>query len=171
MPPTFWEQHGTNIVIAGIALAMLAGSVLWRICRPKPPLIVAPDIEASAALVKWLGQPEDGNCLSNTSQILRRYVVRAFGLPAGEYTTAEFCCELEKSEKIAPELKPAISDFLRECDKRKFSPAGSPASINAVSRALALIEQAEKQRALVGQVSSRDDDGSSAASPHQISVK
>lgn len=143
MPPTFWEQHGTNIIITSIALGMLAGGVLWWLCRPKPPVVVPPAVQAREALARWAGRPEDRNCLSSISQVLRHYVVCAFEFPAGECTTAEFCRELEQNEKIGPELTQAISTFLRECDERKFSPAGSPAPLNAASRALELVARAE----------------------------
>jgi hypothetical protein len=147
MPPTFWEQHGTNIIIASIALVVLAGGILWWICRPKPPVVVPPEIQAREALARWADRPEDGNCLSKISQILRRYFICAFEFPAGEFTTAEFCRELERNEKIGPELTRAIAGFLRECDKQKFSPAGSPASLNAAGRALDFVAIAEKIRA------------------------
>lgn len=147
MPPTFWEQHGTDLIIVIVALALLAASVLWRLCRPKPAFVVPPEVQAREALARWAGRPEDGNSLSNISQILRRYFVSVFEFPAGEFTTAEFCRELERNKKIGPELTQAIAGFLRECDERKFSPAGSPASINAASRALELVALAEKVRA------------------------
>ncbi len=146
MPPTFWEQHGPAIVAGSVVLVLIAGLVLWRMCQRKPPVVVPPAVQAREALARWMGQPEDGNCLSDISQILRRYVVRAFEFPAGEFTTAEFCGELERSEKIGPELAQAISGFLRECDERKFSQAGSLTPLNAANRALELVALAEKVR-------------------------
>ena len=146
LPPTFWQQHGPAIIAGSVALVLVAGLGLWWICRQKPPAVVLPEAQVREALVKWMGQPEDGICLSRISQTLRRYVVQAFEFPAGEFTTSEFCRELDRSEKIGPELTQAISGFLHECDERKFSPAGSATPLNAASRALELVLLAEKVR-------------------------
>ena len=62
--------------------------------------------------------------LSEASQILRRYVAAAFAWPPAELTTAEFSAALAGDEKIGPELARTLSNFLRECDERKFAPAG-----------------------------------------------
>ena len=100
IPPTFWERHGTVILVAGIALIALAVLILWKLFQPKPPVILPPEVLAREALSKLLDQPEDGRLLSNVSQILRRYVIAAFELPAAELTTTEFCAALAASEKI-----------------------------------------------------------------------
>jgi hypothetical protein len=105
-----------------------------------------PEILAREALTKLLRQPEDGKILSEVSQILRRYVITAFELPAAELTTTEFCAALAASEKVGAELAQTISSFLRECDGRKFSPASEPAPLNAAERALELIALAEEVR-------------------------
>jgi hypothetical protein len=125
IPPTFWEQHGTMILLAGIALIAAAALILWKLLQPKPPVILRPEILAREALTKLLRQPEDGKLLSDVSQILRRYIIAAFELPAAELTTTEFCAALAASENIGRELAGLISDFLRECDKRKFAPPGA----------------------------------------------
>jgi hypothetical protein len=147
LPPTFWEQHGTTILVGGFLLVLLAVLFVWKMLRPRPPASVLPEVLARAALTKLLHQPEDGRCLSEISQILRRCVAAAFEFPPGEMTTAEFCAALARHEKIGAELAQAISSFLRECDARKFSPAASAAPFNAASRALKLISLAEERRA------------------------
>jgi len=146
MPPAFWEQQGTTVLVAGITLITLAFLILWKLFQPKPAVIQPPEIVAREALAKLPRQPEDGKHLSEVSHILRRYVIGAFKLPPGEFTTAEFSAALAGSEKIGAELAQTISNFLRECDERKFSPASSTVPFRAAARALELIALAEKRR-------------------------
>ena len=49
--------------------------------------------------------------------------------------------------EIGPEISGAVSDFLRECDQRKFAPIPPPAPLGAVSEAERLIGRAEARRA------------------------
>jgi hypothetical protein len=146
LPPTFWEQHGTPVIVGGFAFVILAMLVLWKLFQPKPVVILPPEFVARAALAKLIGRPEDGKLLSDVSQILRRYVIAAFNFPAAELTTAEFCTVFTSNGTIGAELAESISGFLRECDVRKFSPTKSAPAINAASRALELIALCEKQR-------------------------
>jgi hypothetical protein len=145
MPPTFWEQRGTLVIIGVFAFIILAMLVLWKLFQPKPAVILPPEVLARDALAKLIGRPEDGKLLSDVSQILRRYVIAAFELPTGELTTAEFCAALAGNEKIGAELVGSISSFLRECDDRKFSPTKS-APLDAANRALELVALSEKTR-------------------------
>jgi hypothetical protein len=147
MRPTFWEQYGTaTLVIIPIVLA-LGGLAGWLISRPKPPVIVPPEVPARASLTKLLPQPENGKVLSEISHVLRRYVLAVFDFPSAELTTAELSAALAGSQKAGPELAQAIADFLRECDRRKFSPPSSTPPLNAAARALELVEQAGRRRA------------------------
>jgi hypothetical protein len=146
IPPTFWEQHGTMILVAGITAIALAVLISWKIFHPKPPVILPPEVLAREALTKLLRQPEDGKLLSNVSQILRRYVTAAFELPAAELTTTEFCAALAASVKVGTEPAQTISDFLRACDERKFSTSPAAAPLNAATRALELVALTENAR-------------------------
>jgi len=154
IPQTFWNQHGTMIIIGGLTALLLFGVLLWMLLRTKMPLVVPPEILARQALSKLEGLPEDGNVLSEVSQILRRYVSTVFKLPPGELTTAEFFSALASNDKISVELGDAVSRFLRECDERKFSTAAVSTPFNAVPRALKLISLAEAHLASVPQPSS-----------------
>jgi hypothetical protein len=145
IPPTFWEQHGTAVLAGGFILLALAAAVVWRILNPGPQPVLPPAIVARKALEKCRARPEDGIVLSEVSQTLRHYVGAVFKFPPGEFTTAEFCRQLERSEKVAPQLTGAISDFLRTCDERKFSPAASSAPINAAVRALDFVGLTEDE--------------------------
>ena len=148
--PTFWEQHGTAMVVTGLLLPSLAGLIGWLIFRPKPPVPVPPDVLARETLMRLSRQPEDGKVLSETSQVLRRYIIAAFKLRGGELTTVEFSAMLAGSQKVGRELGQAVSGFLRECDERKFAAANPNTPFNAANRALGIIAEAEKQRVRYG---------------------
>lgn len=149
LPATFWERHETAIFAAGMACLAFAGLFLKLWLRPETPPVLLPEMVArqeSLALAGLRGRLEDGKLLSEVSQILRRYVVAAFGLPPAEMTTTDFCAALNKDEKIGPELAGMIAVFLRDCDARKFALNATGATFNAVDRALELISVAEQRR-------------------------
>jgi hypothetical protein len=141
-------------------LALVCG-VAWLLTRPKPPVVVPPEVQARQALDALRQQPEDGALLSRVSQILRHYVTAAFELPPGELTTAEFCTMIATHSPIGPELSAALTAFLCECDRRKFSPSAPAPPLSAVAQALKLIDQAQTRRLALAQ---------SAAQPSQSSV-
>ncbi len=145
LPLTFWEQHQATIIIAGFAFFAFVFLFIKTMLRPESPKILPPEMVAQEALARLQDRPEDGNVLSGVSQILRRYVSETFSLSNGELTTAEFCAAIEVSPQIGSELAGEVSGFLRECDVRKFSPAGGTAPVNAVSRALEIVARIEKE--------------------------
>ena len=122
IPPTFWEQNGIWIILAGVVLLGVIAFIAWWLLRPKPVVAVPPDVQARSALESLRQKPEDGAALSQVSQILRHYVNAAFGLPPGEMTTADFCQAVADQGRLGAELSAALADFLRKCDERKFAP-------------------------------------------------
>lgn len=148
IPPTLWERFGWTLWIAiPLLLLALAFTVWWWLRPGKPPVLVAPAVQARVTLMALQGQPEDGAVLSQISRALRNYLTTAFWLRPDESTTTEFCARLNASERIGPELAAALGDFLRACDERKFAPAAGGEPCRAANRALALVEQAEARRA------------------------
>ena len=145
--PSFWDQHQLAIVLAIIVFLAAVCAGVWILLRPKPPLLPTPAARARAALEPLRGQPETGLLLSQTSRIIRSYFAAAFHLPVGELTTTEFCRLLQNGNQITPELSAALSEFLRQCDLRKFAPLGPLPPMGAVSSATELIQQAEVKRA------------------------
>jgi hypothetical protein len=145
LPPTFWEQYGNSIIIGGIVLVLLVAVGIWLGLRKRPVAIVPPEVRARNELLALQALPEDGAVLSKVSQALRRYFIAAFGLPPGEYTTAEFCRVIHRNEKIGAELSTSVAVFLRNCDENKFSPV-STTPLSAVARALELVERGEALR-------------------------
>ena len=146
MPPTFWDQYSLWVILFGVLLLALVCAVAWVLTRPKPPMVVPPEVQARQALEPLRQQPEEGVLLSRVSKILRHYVAAAFGLPPGELTTAEFCRAIDGHAQIGPELSAALSEFLRQCDQRKFSPSAPVQPLGAVAQALKLIDQAQGRR-------------------------
>jgi hypothetical protein len=147
LPPTFWEQHGLWVIVAGSLFLALICLAAWFLLRSRPQLAVPPEVQARQALEPLRRQPEDGALLSQVSQVLHRYITAAFNLPPEELTTAEFCRAVASHAPIGPELSGALGDLLRQCDQRKFSPPAPAPPLSAVARALKLIEQAEARRA------------------------
>lgn len=147
MAPTFWERHGTVVLISGFAFIALAGAISWLLLRPRPPVVVPPEVLARESLTRLLRQPETGIVLSEISQTLRLYTLAAFGLAGGQPTTGEFCAALASSEKVGADLARTVSTFMRECDERKFSPANPGTPLHAADRALEIILEIERQRA------------------------
>jgi len=146
LPTTFWEQQGTLIIVATVLALLVLALGVWLRLRPRPVAVVPPEVQARTALEALRNLPEDGAVISRVSQVLRRYVLAAFDLPAGEPTTAEFCRQIAGHDKIGPELCEALETFLRQCDEQKFALANPSAPLGAASRALELVALSETRR-------------------------
>jgi hypothetical protein len=146
IPPTFWEEHTTSVSLLGFAVLALFGIAIWFLTRPKPPVIVPPEVQARSGLESLRKLPEDGRVLSKVSQAVRRYFGAAFALPPGELTTAEFCRAIAENEQIGSEVSATTTDFLRRCDERKFAPDSPAEVMGAAEYALKLVELAETRR-------------------------
>jgi len=149
IPPGFWEAHKSSLTSSAFILLVVIGIALWFTLRARARAETPPEIQARKALEALGSQPESGVLLSKVSQILRRYMMDAHGLPAGELTTTEFCDAISAHPPIGEQLSDAISKFLCSCDQRKFAPApvSDAAPMEAVASALKLIEQSEQRRA------------------------
>jgi hypothetical protein len=147
IPPTVWESYNIWIIIGSLVFLALIGIIVWIVTRPKPPIIVPPEVRAKQALELLSSKPEDGLVLSQVSQILRRYIAEAFALPPGELTTTEFRRLIGSSERIGPELATRISEFLHQCDERKFMPTPPSTPMTASATALKLVETAQARLA------------------------
>jgi len=147
LPPTIWEQHSAGISVGGILLLALLGLAVWLWTRPRPPVVIPPEVLAREALAALPVTASEGERLSQVSRILRHYIQQAFYLPPVELNTTEFCRVVAEHPNIGPDLAGALAAFLRESDRRKFSPGPAPAGkVNTVTQALALIEQGEARR-------------------------
>jgi len=146
IPPGFWEQYGLWVGIVGGALLAVAAFLIWRLSRPRPPVLVPIEVLTRETLLGLRERPENGALLSQVSQTLRHYVAGVFSLPADEMTTTEFCQALARHEKIGSSLSSALAQFLRRCDELKFSPAVPKTPMGAAAQALNLVDLAEARR-------------------------
>lgn len=146
LPPGFWEQHGRGVALSGGLVLALAAAGFWRLARPRPRPAAAPAVEARERLRSLEGEPETPVSLTRISRCLRHYLVRSFGLPIAEPTSAELTALLRRSGGAAAELSGPVAAFLAECDRRKFAP-GAGAGGAAARQALELIETAETRLA------------------------
>jgi hypothetical protein len=146
IPPTFWEQHKLAIIVGGFLFILAQSFVLWKFLMRLQPKVEPVENLTRAALTDLLNEPEDGKLLSDVSRILRGYFGKQFQMAGEESTTAEFISALAGSKKIPFELGEKVSSFLRECDAQKFSPAVGKSELDAVERALDLVNEAEKLR-------------------------
>jgi hypothetical protein len=147
IPPGWWETHGGNAVILGCVAVLLIGLLVWFIRRSRPKAIQPPEQVATKKLTQLKNQPENGAVLSHVSRALRQYLGAAFGLPPEELTTPEFCAVLKEQSRVGEPFADEVSQFLRECDRRKFAGSNESTPMGAAARALDLVEVAEKRRA------------------------
>jgi hypothetical protein len=147
LPPGFWEKYGLLTVLGALLALVLLGVAGWLLARRKPVPLPAPETLARRALDPLRRQPEEGALLSRVSQVLRRYLVAAFGLPPEELTSAEFCRLLRQNQKVGPELSAGLAEFFSRCDERKFAPAVPRPALGAVEQALEFIEAAQRRLA------------------------
>jgi hypothetical protein len=162
--PTFWEQYGGWVIVLSALLIAVIAFVVWLTTRPKAILQVPWPVQARAELQPLRKQPEDGILLSRISRILRYHIALGFGLPLSETTTAEFCRAIADSEKVGPEISSEITEFLKECDLRKFGSSPPPlATFDGVVRCLKIIDKAEKRLADLQPAVSPATPGSGAA--------
>src|SRR5437660_4386190 len=64
IPPTFWERYNFLIIAGSLVFLALIGIIVWIVTRPKPPIIVSPEVRARQALDPLLTKPGDGLILS-----------------------------------------------------------------------------------------------------------
>jgi hypothetical protein len=147
IPPGFWEMHGTIVLVLGMVVLALLVIGAWLLLRPKPTLPIPAEAQARQSLEPLRDKTEDGQVLSRVSQATRRYFSEAFGLGTGEMTTSEISASLVQEPAGTPELASSVSSFLRACDERRFQPGATAEPLQAVSKALGLIEEGEKRLA------------------------
>jgi hypothetical protein len=127
--PTYWEQHGGLIIALSVVVVLAVSLLIWLATRPRPAVVIPPEILAREALRTLPANLKEGAKLSRVSQILREYLREAFKMPKGELTTTEFCLVLSDHPGVGPKLAGDLTEFLRDSDRRKFSlEAGTPRS-------------------------------------------
>jgi hypothetical protein len=134
------------VLAIGVLIVAILGVLLWLLLRPRPQVPLPPAVQARQSLDALREQPADGQLLSRVSQVVRRYFTDAFSLGSGEMTTSEIASALAENPSATPQLADSVAGFLRSCDERKFKQNAACGPVDAVPRAVSLIEQAEVRR-------------------------
>jgi hypothetical protein len=128
------------IVIAALALVTL-GAAWFILVRRSSKQATPGEHWALRELDRLSGLrlPEQGKfegfhgLLAN---VVRRYLENKFELPARRRTTPEFCRVLEETNRLTPEDRKFVGDFLARCDLAKFAGAATtPADCAALAAA------------------------------------
>lgn len=114
------------LTLGALALAALAWWA-WRkwlrkIVLPPPPPPVPPHVRARRKLeeaLRLLAEPRLF-CIA-VSDTLRVYLEERFSFRAPERTTEEFLLELQATDRLTPDQKQSLADFLGRCDLVKFA--------------------------------------------------
>jgi len=146
IPPTFWERRGQTLTLYTVEIVAWLTFSAWLLLRPIPT-----EDEPIEATTKWelerLGSlPEDSTTLSGVTRCLRRYFAAAFGLPAAEHTTEEFCQLILRNEQVGLEQAEQLVVFLRRCDAARFAATGFLSVRPVLREATQLFEQGEVRR-------------------------
>jgi hypothetical protein len=143
LPPTYWEQHGSVIILGALAALVALAVLIWLVRRPKPVVTVSPGVAARQALAALRGQPEDGPRAAAASQHLRSCVQAALQLPPGERTPEELLASVRGDARVSSDLVSRLGALLQECDARAFAPVPPPGQPALVERALGVVAQFE----------------------------
>jgi len=122
--PSVWDWMKW-VVLVLVAAAL--GYVLWKIWRRRRARIievpaVPPHVKARQRLetaLALLDQPREF-CIA-VSDAVRWYLEERFELHAPERTTEEFLDELQRSDRLLPDQKQTLGEFLQKCDLVKFA--------------------------------------------------
>jgi len=122
--PNFWLWVAIGAALLALG-ALAIGLILYFVLRKKqivaPPLI-PPHMRAKEKLLEALAliaQPKPFCTL--VSDTLRFYLEERFKFHAPERTTEEFLHELQATNRLLPDQKESLGDFLKQCDLVKFA--------------------------------------------------
>jgi hypothetical protein len=122
--PTGWEWLLWLLAVLALAFAL---RLLWkwwnkRRLAPKAKAMVPPHRRARERLRAALDLISNPYAFcSLVSDVLRDYLEERFEFHAPERTTEEFLNELWVSERLNPDHKKSLEQFLTECDLVKFA--------------------------------------------------
>jgi hypothetical protein len=122
--PDPWTWLWWALVV--LALAALAAWAWrrWRTKRLQPPPVpvIPPHVRAKRRLDEALALLHDPRqfCIA-VSDAARLYLEERFDFRAPERTTEEFLVELQGTDRLAPDQKESLAQFLQSCDLVKFA--------------------------------------------------
>ena len=146
IPPTFWERRGQKLTLYSIEMVAWLTFSAWLLLRPLPARDEPIEVTTKRELERLGSQPDDATTLSGATRCLRHYFARAFGLPAIEHTTEEFCRAIAHNEQVGGELAERLANLLRRCDAARFAATGFLSARPVLQEAAQLFEQGEARR-------------------------
>jgi hypothetical protein len=146
--PSGWAWLGWVLGALALAGLLFWAWRYWRKRRSQPPTIpiIPAHVRAKQKLQEALaliGQPKEFCVL--VSDTLRWYLEERFDFHAPERTTEEFLYELQGTNRLSPDQKTSLRDFLNNCDLVKFAKyePGEPELRDLHASALRLVEETE----------------------------
>jgi hypothetical protein len=135
----------TGLAAVGLALTAAGWVILrrWMLARRT----LSPDQWALQELTRLqqasITTLNMSDCHRLLSDVVRRYLMDRYALPAMRQTTAEFLATMRTSGRLSAEQQAVLYDFLERCDLAKFAPVGaSPEEWReATALARAFVEQ------------------------------
>jgi hypothetical protein len=117
-----WVAIGAAaLVLAAVAV----GLILYFALKKKPVVVppsIPPHVRAKQKLkdaLELISQPKPFCIL--VSDTLRSYLEERFRFHAPERTTEEFLHELQATDRLLPDQKESLGEFLKRCDLVKFA--------------------------------------------------
>jgi hypothetical protein len=146
--PTGWEWLWwlLGLMLIGAVMAGLGIYLLTRRKRVAVPPLIPPHMRARGRLqdaLALIGSPKP--FVIAVSDALRVYLEERFSFRAPERTTEEFLQELQRTDRLLPDQKRGLGEFLQHCDLVKFAkyePAEAEL-LNLHGAALQLIAETE----------------------------
>jgi hypothetical protein len=150
-PLTFWERHGTEVIVYGLLGATLLAVGLWFFLHKKPVPPLTPYERAMRELQFARGLRDTGQdkvFAIAASDAVRHYLENAYQMPAPERTTEEFLQVAASHAWLHGELTTLLRRFLEFCDLAKFAGQqfGAEEREQLLNAAREFIEAAEKLR-------------------------
>jgi hypothetical protein len=140
------------VAIGALLLALAAvaiGLILFLVLRKKPvvqPPPIPAHVRAKQKLkeaLELISQPKPF-CIA-VSDTLRFYLEERFRFHAPERTTEEFLYELQATNRLLPDQKESLGEFLKRCDLVKFAQyePREPELLGLHESAVRLVEETE----------------------------
>ena len=151
VPLTYWEKHGTQVILGSVAGVILLALIIWLLLRKKPAPPLTPYERAQKELAYARGLQDSGPdkvFAIAASDAVRHYLENAYKMPAPERTTEEFLQEASRHTWLQGELTVLLKRFLEFCDLAKFAGQqfGAEEREQLLAAAREFIDTAEKNR-------------------------
>jgi hypothetical protein len=122
--PSGWAWVGWGLAVLVVAALAFWAWRYWQKRRAQvPPVpVIPPHVLAKQKLreaLALIGQPREFCIL--VSDTVRWYLEERFDFHAPERTTEEFLYELQGTNRLTPDQKESLSEFLKRCDMVKFA--------------------------------------------------